>query len=85
MVACALIAQPLASNRGAKFLFLSFSHANIMDGPEIQSIIPTMARGIFHQTRLKNPVRIEVRTDPIAPRAKLRAANIPTNFPMSKA
>ena len=84
MVARALTAHPFASSNGARFLFRSLSHAMIIDGPEIARIIPNKANGIFHHDKPKNPVSIEAITDPIAPRARLNAAKIPTNFPMSK-
>ena len=44
---------------------------------------PINANGIFHHERLKNPVSIDVITEPSAPNARLMAAKIPTNLPMS--
>ena len=83
IVVRALIAQPFASNKGAKFLLRSFNQARIIEGPEIHKIIPSIAKGICHHLRPKNPVKNEASTEPIAPDAKLHAAKIPTNLPIS--
>ena len=83
IVALALIAQPLASKRGARFLFRNFNQANIIEGPEIDKTTPIIAKGICHHFNPKKLEKIETNTVPMAPMAKLKAAKIPTNLPIS--
>lgn len=83
MVARVFTAHPLASRMGARLRLRSLKYARTMDGPEMRSIKPTMAMGICHQLRLRNPVRTDAIAVPMAPMARPMAAKIPANFPTS--
>ena len=79
----ALTAQPFAFRSGAMLRRRSLSHARIMAGPEITSMIATNTRISFHQGRALRPLKIATRAEPIIPRAIPMAANIPANLAIS--
>ena len=83
MLALVFTAQPLASRIGPRLRWRSLRKAISMDGPEMANMMPTMASGISHTGRDRNPPRMEAMAVPMAPMARPMAAKIPANLPTS--
>src|SRR5688572_25983302 len=81
--ALAFTAQPLASRIGPRLRLRSFSHAMIIDGPEITNSSPTTARQSCQNGSLNKPVVWPINVvikAPIAPKATPNAATVPTSI-----